>query len=206
MPPYTRLSTKEKLEKKRSLILAVAWEVFAKHGYSSATIEEVAIRANCSKSTIYTFFSSKEELLMAVLGRQTEALKHQIMECLEKKRPCEQTLQAFGMMYLKLLMKDELLEAYRLAIAESRTIPVGAVMYNHGFVGNWRIVGRYLQRHFPQVGLDQDDGWTAAMRLRSLLESDFMLRRLWGVAENIPLTKIRKGVKAAIKAFMAIYT
>ncbi|MDH5307287.1 MAG: TetR/AcrR family transcriptional regulator [Myxococcales bacterium] len=52
-------------EAKRARILEAAFEVCVQRGVSRARMEEVAARAQVSKGTLYRFFASKEELLLA---------------------------------------------------------------------------------------------------------------------------------------------
>ena len=58
----------------RQHLLAAASEVFARRGYAAATIDEVAERAGFSKGAVYSNFSSKEHLLMAVMQEQAATL------------------------------------------------------------------------------------------------------------------------------------
>jgi AcrR family transcriptional regulator len=57
---------REKLYK-RSEILRVAQEVFAEKGYAKATLEEIALRAEFGKGTLYNYFpSGKQEILLSI--------------------------------------------------------------------------------------------------------------------------------------------
>jgi TetR/AcrR family transcriptional regulator, fatty acid metabolism regulator protein len=51
---------------KRSAILDAALRVFAKHGYASARVSDIASEAGVGKGTVYLYFKSKEDLLMGV--------------------------------------------------------------------------------------------------------------------------------------------
>src|SRR5258708_26465376 len=62
----------------RQHLLAAASEVFARRGYAAATIDEVAERAGFSKGAVYSNFSSKEHLLMAVMQEQAGTLGHPV--------------------------------------------------------------------------------------------------------------------------------
>lgn len=55
-------------------LLDVAESVFAEHGYQEATMELVAAEAGITKPVIYDHFGSKENLLVAVVGRAREDL------------------------------------------------------------------------------------------------------------------------------------
>ena len=51
---------------KESRIIEAAATVFAQKGYASATVADIAFRAEIGKGTIYEYFASKEDLFFAV--------------------------------------------------------------------------------------------------------------------------------------------
>lgn len=51
----------------KNRILQTAREMFLRHGYSKIRIDEISSELNISKKTIYNHFSSKEELVFAVI-------------------------------------------------------------------------------------------------------------------------------------------
>jgi TetR/AcrR family transcriptional regulator len=53
-------------ERREQLILDVAGQVFARIGYESAPMDEIADRAGVSKPMLYTYFGSKEGLYLAL--------------------------------------------------------------------------------------------------------------------------------------------
>ncbi|MGN6870570.1 MAG: TetR/AcrR family transcriptional regulator [Solirubrobacteraceae bacterium] len=56
-------------ERREQLILDVAGQVFARAGYESAPMDEIADRAGVSKPMLYTYFGSKEGLYLAYIER-----------------------------------------------------------------------------------------------------------------------------------------
>ena len=56
-----------KIDKRRA-ILDAAVEIFAKHGFSDATISDVADRANIAGGTVYLYFKNKEDLLIQAMN------------------------------------------------------------------------------------------------------------------------------------------
>jgi AcrR family transcriptional regulator len=58
--------TSEQKANKRNLIVEAAARVFARSGYSSAVVADIALQANIGKGTIYEYFKSKEDLFFAV--------------------------------------------------------------------------------------------------------------------------------------------
>jgi AcrR family transcriptional regulator len=64
-------------DEKRDRILRAALEVCAQRGVAAARMEEIAARAGVSKGTLYRFFESKEDLLLAtILASYEQGLKH----------------------------------------------------------------------------------------------------------------------------------
>ena len=51
---------------KKELIIEAAAQVFARSGYSNASVANIARHANIGKGTVYEYFQSKEDLFFAV--------------------------------------------------------------------------------------------------------------------------------------------
>ena len=54
--------------------LDAAQQVFSKYGFTNTKMEDIAQVAGCSKPTLYNYFSSKENLYMAITHRAFERL------------------------------------------------------------------------------------------------------------------------------------
>jgi len=67
------LTRKERQEQTREQVIAAAARVFARRGYHKATVEEIASEAGFTIGALYSNFSGKEELFLAIADRQTEA-------------------------------------------------------------------------------------------------------------------------------------
>jgi len=57
-------------EERPAQITSAALTVFARKGYVRATMDEIANAAGITKGTIYLYFSSKKDLLLAVVREQ----------------------------------------------------------------------------------------------------------------------------------------
>jgi AcrR family transcriptional regulator len=64
------LTRKERQEQTREQLVAAAASVFARRGYHQATVEEIAAEAGFSTGAVYSNFSGKEELFLALADRQ----------------------------------------------------------------------------------------------------------------------------------------
>jgi AcrR family transcriptional regulator len=78
-------------ERREQLILDVAGQVFARAGYDSAPMDEIAERAGVSKPLLYAYFGSKEGLYLAYVGRAGNELLERLLNA---KAPDEQPASA----------------------------------------------------------------------------------------------------------------
>lgn len=63
----------KKPEERKSEIVAAACELFLSKGYGSTTMQDVMRKLGIAKGTIYHYFSSKEDLLEAVIDSLAES-------------------------------------------------------------------------------------------------------------------------------------
>ncbi|NGO71532.1 TetR/AcrR family transcriptional regulator [Streptomyces sp. SB3404] len=61
-------------------MLDAAVAAFARHGYQSASMDDIAEAAGVSKPLVYLYLKSKEELFMACVRREVEALVATVRE------------------------------------------------------------------------------------------------------------------------------
>ena len=66
----TRISRKESQLQTRERLLDAALQVFSRRGYYAASVDEIAAEAGYSKGAVYSNFSNKEELFLALIDRR----------------------------------------------------------------------------------------------------------------------------------------
>jgi AcrR family transcriptional regulator len=75
-------------------ILEVADTLLRERGYEKMTMDEVAVHTGVAKMTLYTHFSSKEDLAMAIVVRRMEALYQQLATHAHDPSPAGTRFQA----------------------------------------------------------------------------------------------------------------
>jgi AcrR family transcriptional regulator len=82
---------------RRTQILDAATTVFAEKGFHRATIKDIARVAGIADGTIYTYFASKTDVLLAILNRLNETTER------EQKfaQGSEQDMRSFFLAYLR---------------------------------------------------------------------------------------------------------
>lgn len=82
---------------RRTQILDAATTVFAEKGFHRATIKDIARAAGIADGTIYTYFASKTEVLLAILHRLNETTERQQ----QFAQGGEQDIRSFFRAYLR---------------------------------------------------------------------------------------------------------
>lgn len=71
----------------RDELLVAALRVFARRGYRQAGVDEIAADAGYSKGVVYWHFSSKEELLLALIDERIDAPMREMVALIESAPP-----------------------------------------------------------------------------------------------------------------------
>jgi AcrR family transcriptional regulator len=68
----------------RQNIVQVASKIFTRFGFKKTTMEEIALASHMGKSSVYYYFSSKEEIFKAVVEKEAEELKEDLKQEVKK--------------------------------------------------------------------------------------------------------------------------
>lgn len=80
-----------KKERVRAQILEAARSLFTKHGFDRVTVAAVAREAEVSEPTVFSYFSTKEDLVFAGL----ESFERELVEAVERRPPGQAASAAF---------------------------------------------------------------------------------------------------------------
>jgi AcrR family transcriptional regulator len=92
-------------DERREAVLEVAREVFAQHGLSGASTEEIAARAGISQPYVFRLFGTKKELFKAVVARCFRETLETFQRAAEGVRG-EEALRAIGAAYAEQLLPN----------------------------------------------------------------------------------------------------
>jgi TetR/AcrR family transcriptional repressor of mexJK operon len=113
-------------------IREAAARLFLEKGYQATSMDEVAAAARISKQTIYTHFSSKEELFAdLVLGNagRVEEFAQAIPETFNEAGDLEDGLRRLARLYAGFVIRPEVLQLRRLVVGEAGRFPELARTY-----------------------------------------------------------------------------
>lgn len=101
---------------RRAQLIEVGRSVFAKSGYESASVEEIAERAEVSKPIVYEHFGGKEGLYAVVVDREMRQLLDMVTGALTAGHPRELLEQAA---FALLDYIDEYTDGFRILVRDS---------------------------------------------------------------------------------------
>jgi len=81
-PTFIRARTPEAKAKRRTAILAAAAELLAAGGLQHTTLNAIATTAGITKSNIYRYFESREEILMRLLAKDLQEASESLTNAL----------------------------------------------------------------------------------------------------------------------------
>ncbi len=80
---------------RRDQIVEAAREVIGENGYEQTSMDQIAKRAGLSRSTVYEYFRSKEEILRGSFAAHREKLGSELERCLRNASTVAEQLTAF---------------------------------------------------------------------------------------------------------------
>jgi AcrR family transcriptional regulator len=101
MLPSPQPSRREaKKDSTRRAIVDAAVRLFAKRGFDGATVEELAAAADVGKGTIYNYFRTKEDIVVAFMLGVEQQIQREAARLARSTRPLEQVLTQFVLSHL----------------------------------------------------------------------------------------------------------
>ncbi len=197
-------ASERRKEAKRDVILKAAYRVFLENGFSGATTDMIQARAGVSKSTLYSHFSSKEELFEAVCYLSSEDFVRRIREATEDVADDpEKYLFKFGVRFLNILFADDGKAYYRLMIDNSLSFPhLGKYFYGAGVKAATDMIECYLADVNSQGKIHVEWPALSSEHFMGMLRGDLHLRVMLNIGRPPTQEQIEKYVDLTVSRFL----
>lgn len=121
----------------RSHIINAAKELFAARGVDGTSMDDIAARAEYSKSTVYVYFSGKDDIYYSIVHGYMAMLRRGIADCLEKSNRFEERYFAIcdlmtGFADKEPMYFDSMLGNISVEEADLEKLPVLRMIYETG--------------------------------------------------------------------------
>lgn len=197
-----------KRDLRREAILDVAQSVFLEAGFAAASMSSIAARCGGSKSTLYNYFGSKEDLIRAYVERRCLWQQDTAFD-VEAGESVEQALERICRSFLAHLLDETTLRNFAVIAAECEQAPeIGRILYETGPKRAVERLARLLSRLSATGALEvEGDPVGAAEHLFGLAQCALLKGRLLNAIPPPSAQELddeaRRGVRTFLKAFQS---
>jgi AcrR family transcriptional regulator len=187
---------------RRQSIIDAAAAVFEEFGVEQASIAQIVQRVGGSKATIYSYFSSKEELVGAVMLDAWVHRMQQVFLDFEADDDPRRALTSFSRAYLSIILQPAIIMLTRSAMLHGDQC--GRAYYENGPMRGWDLVASRLQHWTEKHLFPRVDTQVAALHLKGLLQAELFDRTLFGFPAP-PVEELDGVADRAVQAFLGNY-
>jgi AcrR family transcriptional regulator len=188
---------------RRQAFIDAGREAFFAKGYAGTTMSSIAAAVGGSKTTLWTYFPSKEDLFAAVLDDLAEQYCEALTVDLPPDAPLEPTLRRFLEALMRTILSEPIIELQRLVIGEATRFPHLAKMFFDRAPGPGRArVAAYLGAAMERGELRAGDPSRAVLELKALVSSGLHLFQLHNLPCDCSEAVIAREIDAALDSFL----
>jgi TetR/AcrR family transcriptional regulator, mexJK operon transcriptional repressor len=175
----------ERKADRRRAILKVAERSFFEHGFAHTSMSTIAAELGGSKTTLWSYFPSKDALFAAVIDSKIAAFQRVLDETLIPSGGTSAALTRFAHLFLSKILSPSSTALHRMIVAEAERFPqVGEAFAVRGPDRVRARLARYMEEEMAAGRLREGDPMRAARQFLALCQAGTYLERLWrpGVA------------------------
>ena len=191
---------------RRAAMIDVAREFFFEHGYGSTTMSAIAAKIGGSKTTLWTYFPSKQVLFEAVVDDLSRQYGSLIDDVRLPSGDLERTLTRFGQAVVETMLSPPVLQIFRMIVGEAGRFPeLGRVFHDKGSGISEGRLTEFLRVEMAEGRLRPAEPEIAARNFLQLCQSNHFQKALLCLSPQVSKTQIRQDVESAVGAFLQIY-
>ena len=191
---------------RRAAIVDVARQSFFENGYAATTMSEIAATIGGSKSTIWCYFPSKEDLFAAVLNDVTSQFRQQLNQTIELHEDLRTTLTRLCRHVVETLTQPQFISLHRLITAEGGRFPeIGRILHESGASSLRTIVAAYLNRCIEDGAIRPCDTRVATANLIALCTCGAHQRLILKIIDRATPEDIQADTENAAEVFLRAY-
>lgn len=188
-------------------IRVAACELFLANGFLRTSMDQVAARANVSKTTLYAHFASKEVLFLSVLEEEKRRLGLGIPKDLPAGPvDVRDWLRRIATSLIEAMTNPTVMGLFRLVIAECGHAPaLGRTMWEEGLAAGRERMAVLFSYFAEQGQLIVDDPDLVAGQFLALVRGDFTMRCLMDAQWVPSKASIARHVEQSLDFFLRHY-
>lgn len=192
--------------RKNSAILEAASHLFLEQGFDGTSMDGVARRAGVSKQTVYSHFSSKEQLFGESIHAAIAEYYPDRALAAVGTHTLEADLRAVCHMLASLLMDKRAIAMFRLLVAAgAKGSTLGEIFWRSGPEELHRQLSDFLQTWVDRGKLQIEDTQKAGQQLIALVKEPAHFRISIGIQAPLTDMEIENSVDDAVTSFLKLY-
>lgn len=187
---------------RRKAFVEAARELFFANGYAGTTMSSIAAKVGGSKTTLWTYFPSKEELFEAVVDDIVEQYGQMLAIDLPLDEPVIDVLRRFGTLLMTKLTATPILSLFRLVVGEAERFPhLAETFYDRGPRRGKARAAAWIGEKMVRGELRMGDPMRAVQQFTGLCQSGLYQFAMLNLAEGHELDRIEEDVDFAVDTF-----
>jgi len=189
---------------RRKAFVDAARELFFANGYAGTTMSSIASKVGGSKTTLWSYFPSKEDLFAAVVDDIIGHYGAALQVDLPIDQPVVDVLRHFGNVLMNTLLSPTMLALYRLVVGEAERFPhLAETFYDRGPRRGKARIAAWMGEKLVQGELRMGDPMQAVYHLSGLCQSGVYYQAVLGLPEGRDRNRERVAaeIDAAVDTF-----
>lgn len=189
---------------RRQAFVDLARDSFFSHGYAGTAMSSIAAKAGGSKTTLWSYFPSKQDLFVAVVDDLVERFGTMLRVPLPPETQIDEALRQFGNAMMSIVLTPPIIALHRLVIGEAGRFPeLGRLFYERGPARGKARLAEYLATAMADGRVRLGDPVRAASEFAFLCRSGCYEPHLLGMTEGDVQAHVSDDVDAAIETWLA---
>lgn len=164
--------THDRVSAKRMAFVAAAQMAFFANGYAGTTMSSIAASVGGSKSTLWKYFPSKEDLFAAVVDDIVEKYGHAQSVTFTQEEDVFGALRRFFTILMATILSKAVLSLHRLVVSEAQNFPsLSKLYYERGPLPVKIILADYLESLMRRGTISPGNPLLAAQQLIGMVQS-----------------------------------
>lgn len=192
---------------RRAAIIRTARDIFFEKGYAGTTMNSIAAAVGGSKTTLWSYFPSKEELFTAVLDDMAEQYSEALTIDLPADGEMEVELRRFAIALIRTLSHEHVVALQRLVIGEAQRFPhLSEAFFNRAPKRGRNILTTFFAAAMARGKMRQGDTQLAANQFKALCGASIPQYVLFNWPIDHSPAAMEADADAAVEAFLRIWT
>ena len=188
---------------RRQAFVDAAREAFFTHGYGATSMSAISAKVGGSKTTLWTYFPSKQQLFAAVVDDLVERYGRALEVVLDPCADIASELRRFARALLETLHSQPIIDLHRLTIGEAGRSPeLGRMMFDRGQAKGSARLQAFIEAAMKEGKLRQGDPALAARQFASFLQAGSPHERMLGLIDAPDDGRIETEIETVVSAFM----